>query len=69
MAGIPLGIAAGHAIWHAFAVGLGVVPAPTVQAWLIVAVAASTLLAACALAAIPAAAADRNLPGQLLRTE
>jgi predicted lysophospholipase L1 biosynthesis ABC-type transport system permease subunit len=68
-AGIPLGIAAGRAIWRAFAISLGVVPVPVVQAWLIVALAAGALLAANALAAVPAMSAARSRPGQLLRTE
>ena len=68
-AGIPLGIAAGRAIWRAFAISLGVVPVPVVQAWLIVALAAGALLAANALAAVPAMSTARSRPGQLLRTE
>jgi hypothetical protein len=68
-AGIPLGIAAGRAIWRAFAVSLGVVPVPVVQAWLIVSLAAGALLAANALAAVPAMSVARSRPGQLLRTE
>ena len=32
-AGVPLGIAAGRPIWRAFAISLGVVPVPVVQAW------------------------------------
>jgi len=68
-AGIPLGIAAGRAIWRAFAISLGVVPVPVVQAWLIVALAAGALLAANALAAVPAMSAARSRPGPLLRTE
>jgi putative ABC transport system permease protein len=68
-AGIPLGIAAGHAIWRAFAISLGVVPVPVVQAWLIGALAAGALLTANALATIPAVTAARSRPGQLLRTE
>jgi hypothetical protein len=68
-AGIPLGIAAGHAIWRAFAIGLGVVPVPVVEAWLIGALVAGALLTANALAAVPAVTAARSRPGQLLRTE
>jgi predicted lysophospholipase L1 biosynthesis ABC-type transport system permease subunit len=68
-AGIPLGIAAGRAIWRAFAISLGVVPVPVAQAWLIVALAAGALLAANALAAVPAMSAARSRPGPLLRTE
>jgi hypothetical protein len=40
-----------------------------VQAWLIVALAAGALLAANALAAVPAMSAARSRPGPLLRTE
>jgi hypothetical protein len=68
-AGIPLGIAAGRAIWRAFAISLGVVPVPVVQAWLIVALAAGALIAANALAAVPAMSTARSRPGPLLRTE
>jgi ABC-type lipoprotein release transport system permease subunit len=69
VAGIPLGIAAGQVIWRAFAVSLGVVPVPVVQAGLIGALAAGALLTANALAAIPAVTAARARPGPLLRTE
>jgi hypothetical protein len=68
-AGIPIGIAAGRAIWRAFAISLGVVPVPVVEAWLIVALAAGALLAANVLAAVPAMSAARSRPGPLLRTE
>jgi ABC-type antimicrobial peptide transport system permease subunit len=68
-AGVPLGIAAGRAIRRAFAISLEVVPVPVVQAWLIVTLAAVALLAANALAAVPAMSAARSRPGQLLRTE
>jgi putative ABC transport system permease protein len=68
-AGIPLGIAAGRAIWRVFAISLGVVPVPVVQVWLIVALAAGALLAANALAAVPAMSTARSRSGQLLRTE
>ena len=68
-AGIPLGIAAGRAIWRALAISLGVVPVPVVQAWLIAALAVGALVAANALAAVPAMSAARSRPGQLLRTE
>ncbi|HEY2287709.1 MAG TPA: ABC transporter permease [Streptosporangiaceae bacterium] len=68
-AGVPLGIAAGRAIWRAFAISLGVVPVPVVQAWLIVALAAGAVIAANALAAVPAMSTARSRPGPLLRTE
>jgi ABC-type antimicrobial peptide transport system permease subunit len=65
-AGIPLGIDAGQATWRAFAVSLGLVPVPVVQAWLIGALAAGALLAANALAAVPAVTTARSRPGPLL---
>jgi hypothetical protein len=67
--GIPIGIAAGQAIWRAFAVSLGVVPAPVVHAWPLVAVAAGVLVTANVLAAIPALGAARSRPGRALRAE
>lgn len=68
-AGVPLGIAAGQAIWRAFAISLGVVAVPVVPGLLIGALAAGVLFAANAIAIVPALAASRSRPGQLLRTE
>jgi ABC-type lipoprotein release transport system permease subunit len=68
MAGIALGIAAGQATWRPFAVSLGLVPVPVVQAWLIGALAAGALLAANALATVPAVTTAPR-PGPLLRAE
>jgi hypothetical protein len=67
--GIPLGIAAGQAIWRAFAAGLGVVPVPVVGAWPIAALAVGVLVTANGLAAIPVATSTRTRPGALLRAE
>jgi predicted lysophospholipase L1 biosynthesis ABC-type transport system permease subunit len=67
--GVPIGIAAGQAIWRAFAVSLGVVPAPVVHAWPLAAIAAGALVTANILAAIPALSAARARPGRVLRTE
>ncbi len=67
--GIPLGIAAGQAVWRAFAVSLGVVPAPFVRTWPIVVIAVGVLVTANVLAAIPALTATRARPGRLLRVE
>ncbi len=67
--GVPVGIAAGRAIWRAFAVGVGVVPLPVVPGWLIAALAAGVLAAALAIAAIPALLAARSHPAGALRTE
>jgi ABC-type antimicrobial peptide transport system permease subunit len=67
--GIPIGIAAGQAIWRAFAVSLGVVPAPVVHAWSLAGVAAGVLVTANVLAAIPALGAARSRPRRVLRAE
>jgi hypothetical protein len=67
--GIPLGIAAGRVIWRVFAVSLGVVPVPVIDAWTIAALAVGIVLTASALAIIPAVTAARTRPGSLLRTE
>jgi hypothetical protein len=67
--GIPIGIAVGQVIWRAFAVSLGVVPAPVVHAWPLAAVAAGVLVTANVLAAIPALGAARARPGRVLRAE
>jgi ABC-type antimicrobial peptide transport system permease subunit len=67
--GVPLGIAAGRAIWSAFADFLGVATPPVITVWLIVALAAATLFVANLLAVIPALVAARSRPASLLRTE
>ena len=67
--GVPAGIALGRLVWRIFARSLGVVPAPLVTAWVIVAVAAGTMLVANVLAIGPAWAASRQCPADLFRTE
>jgi hypothetical protein len=67
--GIPIGIAVGQAVWRAFAVSLGVVPAPVVHVWPLAAVAVGVLVTANVLAAIPALSATRARPGRVLRAE
>ena len=67
--GVPLGVAAGRAIWTAFANFLGVATPPVITVWLIVALAAATLFVANLLAVIPALVAARSRPASLLRTE
>jgi hypothetical protein len=67
--GIPAGIGVGRAIWQEFAGSLGVLPDSIVTTWVIVAVAAGTLIVASALAVVPAVAAARPRPGYLLRSE
>jgi ABC-type antimicrobial peptide transport system permease subunit len=67
--GVPLGIAAGRAVWDAFAGNLGVAVDPVVTAWIIVGVAVGTLVVANALAVVPALVASRARPASLLRSE
>jgi len=69
VAGIPLGIAAGQAIWRVFAVSLGGGAGPGSARIAHRGTAVGALIAANALAAVPAATAARSRPGQLLRTE
>jgi hypothetical protein len=66
---VPLGVAAGQAIWRVFALNLGMVAVPVVPAGELVALAAGVLVAANALAVIPAVAAARSRIGLVLRTE
>jgi hypothetical protein len=67
--GVPVGIAAGRAIWQEFARSLGVLPESIVVTWVIVAVAAGTFVVASALAIGPAIVASRSRPASLLRSE
>jgi hypothetical protein len=67
--GAPLGIAAGDALWRAFATNLGVVPVSVVQLWLITGLVAGALVVANLLAAAPALKAARCQPGQLLHAQ
>ncbi len=67
--GVPLGVAAGRAVWSAFANNLGVGTGPVVTASTMVLVALGTLLVANALAVVPAYVAARARPASLLRVE
>jgi hypothetical protein len=67
--GLPLGAAVGQAIWRVFAFDLGMVAVPVVPGWDLVALAAGVLVAANALAVVPAVAAARSRTGLMLRTE
>jgi Transposase DDE domain/FtsX-like permease family len=69
VAGVPLGLVAGRAVWRVFALDAGVVAVPVLPGWLISALAAGFLIAALAIAIVPAAAAARSPAGQVLRTE
>jgi FtsX-like permease family/MacB-like periplasmic core domain len=67
--GVPLGIAAGRAVWSAFANNLGVGTQPVVMASEIVLLAAGVLFVANLLAVVPAVLAARARPASLLRSE
>jgi ABC-type antimicrobial peptide transport system permease subunit len=68
--GVPLGIVVGRVVWNAFATNLGAVPVSAVPRLTIVALAVGVLVAANALAVIPAvASARRRSVAELLRTE
>ena len=62
--GVPVGIAVGRAVWSVFANSLGVVVAPVIVAWAILAVAGGTLLIANLLAIGPALVASRSRSGR-----
>jgi len=67
--GVPVGIAVGRAVWGLFAHSLGVLSVTEVTAWVIVAVAAATVVVANVLAIGPAIVAARSRPASLLRSE
>jgi ABC-type antimicrobial peptide transport system permease subunit len=67
--GLPLGIAAGQALYRLFAVSFGVVAVPVAPAALLAVLAAAILVAANLLAAGPAIAAARGRPGPVLREQ
>ena len=68
--GVPLGIVVGRVVWNAFATNLGAVPVVSVPGLTIAALAVGVLVAANALAVIPAVvSARRRSVGQLLRTQ
>jgi hypothetical protein len=66
--GVPVGVAAGGAIWRAFAANLGAVPVAVVPSGLIAALAAGVIVAANLIAVAPALVATRAKAGDLLRT-
>lgn len=67
--GIPLGVAAGRWAWQAFADGLGIVPAPVVPLFVVLATIPAGVLLANLAAALPARAAGRTKPATVLRAE
>ena len=62
-------VAIGQAVWRVFAFNLGMVVVPVVPGWELVVLAAGVLVAANALAVIPALAAARSRTGLTLRSE
>ncbi len=69
VAGVPLGIAAGKAVWRLFAVNFGVVPVSVVRPVPLILLAAAVLLVTILLAVPPALLAARARPADLLHTE
>jgi len=67
--GVPAGVAVGRAVWGLFAHSLGVLAVTEVTAWVIVAVAAATIVVANVLAIGPAIVAARSPSASLLRSE
>jgi putative ABC transport system permease protein len=69
VAGVPLGVAAGHWAWAAFATSLGAVPVTVVPVPALLAGFAVLLVAGNLLAAVPGAVAARTPPAVMLRAE
>lgn len=67
--GVPVGIAAGGAVWHAFATSLGAVPLTVVSAPVVLAIVGGILLGGLFLAVAPAAFAARSRPAGMLHEE
>jgi FtsX-like permease family len=67
--GVPLGVAAGHWAWAAFATSLGAVPVTVVPVPAMLAGIVALLVAGNLLAAGPGAVAARTPPAAVLRTE
>ena len=67
--GLPIGIAAGRWAWSAFAGNVGVVPEPAIPLVAVVLVVPIAVLAANAVAALPARAAGRVRPAVVFRAE
>jgi ABC-type lipoprotein release transport system permease subunit len=67
--GVPLGLVAGRVVWRVFALDAGVVAVPVLPGWLIAALVAGVLVAAIAIAIVPAVAAARSPAGRVLHAE
>ena len=68
LAGIPLGLIAGRAIWLAFAAHLGVVPVAIIPLDFVGTLVGGALIVANVIAVAPAVAARNTRPARLLRT-
>ena len=66
--GVPLGLLAGRWAWILFASQVAIVPAPVISPLTLLAIPAVLVLAN-VIAAIPARAAGRTKPAEVLRTE
>lgn len=69
LAGVPLGVVAGRAVWTLLADNLAVVAFPVSSAAALAVMAASAVLVAGGIALLPARAAARTPPAVVLRTE
>lgn len=67
--GLPVGIIGGRAVWHAFAVNIGVVPVTVVEVASLLALGAGVLVIANVLAVGPALVSARARVGDLMRDE
>jgi hypothetical protein len=67
--GVPVGIAAGRALWEVFAERLGVPPRPVTPVVAIAVLVPLLLLLANVVAAVPGQVAARMRPADALRTE
>jgi hypothetical protein len=65
--GIPLGVAVGRAVWHAFAIKLGVVPVDVVPFVTLVLLVAAIVIAGVVLSILPSILATRVHPAEALR--
>jgi hypothetical protein len=65
--GVPLGVAIGRTVWHAFAIKLGVVPVDVVSTVAMLLLVAGIVIAALVLSLVPSALSTRVQPAEALR--
>ena len=68
VAGVPLGVVTGRAVWIAFANNLGAVPVSVVPSSVIVLMVTGVVVVANLIAVVPAIVATHSTPAELLRT-